>query len=293
MPASVAGILRAARERLEASGCGSAAVDASLLLAHALGVARHVLRVEPDRRLTDAEAARFESLVAQRVRRRPVSHVLGRSEFRSLEFEVTDAVLAPRPETEALVEAACAVADAAAAAGRVPLFADVGTGSGCIAIALAAARAAAGVLATDASGEALEVARRNAARHGVLGRVTLLRGDLLAPVRAAVADGALDAVVSNPPYVRRSEAGEVDPEVLWEPACAVFCDGEPADLYARIAREAAPLVRDGGRLVLELPGEGSDAILAAVASAGGWAEASARPDLAGLPRVLSARRARP
>ena len=292
MPASVTDSLREARGRLEAAGCGSAAADASLLLAHVLGVAKHVLRVEPDRRLTDEETARFDALVSQRLRRRPVSHLLGRSEFRSLEFEVTDAVLAPRPETEALVEAACAVADAASAAGRAPLLADVGTGTGCIAVAVAAERATALVLATDASGEALEVARRNVTRHRLTDRVTLLHGDLLAPVRAALADGVLDAVVSNPPYVRRSEAGEVDPEVLWEPACAVFCDGEPADLYARIAREAAPLVRDGGALVPELPGEGSDVVLGAVASVGGWTEVVARPDLAGLPRILSARRAR-
>lgn len=283
---------RAARRRLEAAGCGSAALDATLLLAHVLGVERHVLRVAPDRRLTEAEAARFEALVAERARRRPVSHLLGRAEFRSLDFEVTDAVLAPRPETEALVEAAALVADRAAAEGRSPLLADVGTGSGCIAVALAAERPPVRVLATDASGEALEVARRNAARHGVAGRVTFLRGDLLVPVRESVADGALDAVVSNPPYVRRSEAGEVDPEVLWEPASAVFCDGEPADLYARIAREAAPLVRGGGALLLELPGDGSAAVASAVAAAEGWTDVVVRPDLAGLPRVLSARRAR-
>jgi release factor glutamine methyltransferase len=157
-------------------------------------------------------------------------------------------------------------------------------------VALAVERPAARVLAVEASGAAAEVARRNAARHRVLDRVEILRGDLLEPVRARVAGGALDAVVSNPPYVRRSEAGEVDPEVLFEPSCAVFCDGEPADLYARIARDAAPLVRPGGEILLELPGAGSEPVVAAVSAVPGWSEGSSAPDLAGLPRVLRALR---
>jgi len=291
MPSTVVEAWRSARTRLEAAGCSSASLDASLLLAHVLGVGRSVVHLQPDRPLSDAEAGRFEALLAQRVRRRPVSHLLGRAEFRSLEFEVTDAVLAPRPETEALVEAACAAAARAAQSGRTPLLADVGTGSGCIAVATAVESPSTRVLATDSSGAALDVARRNAARHRVAERVSFLRGDLLAPVRASTADAALDAVVSNPPYVRRSEAGEVDPEVLWEPASAVFCDGEPADLYARIAREAGPLVRTGGELLLELPGAESDPVVAAVAAVPGWEDVSVRPDLAGMPRVLRALRA--
>jgi release factor glutamine methyltransferase len=288
MPSTVVHAWRSARARLEEAGCSSAALDASLLLAHVLRADRSVVHAQPDRTLSAAETSRLEALVAQRARRRPVSHLLGRTEFRSLEFEVTDAVLAPRPETEALVEAACAAAARAVEAGRTPLLADVGTGSGCIAVAVAAEAASARLLATDASGAALDVARRNAERHGVAERVTFLRGDLLTPVRAAVADGALDAVVSNPPYVRRSEAGEVDPEVLWEPASAVFCDGEPADLYARIAREAAPLVRPGGELLLELPGAESEPVVLAVAAVAGWAGVTVRPDLVGLPRILRA-----
>lgn len=255
-----------------------------------LAVGRHVLRMEPGRALSDAEVARFERLVGERARRRPLAQILGRREFRSLEFEVSEAVLTPRPETEALVDAANAACDRAAADGRAPVVVDVGTGSACIAVAIAVERPAVRVHASESSGEAAEVARRNVERHHVAGRVTLHRGDLLAPVAAALGPASVDVVVSNPPYVRRSEAGECDPEVLWEPACAVFCDGEPATLYARIATDAAPLVRAGGMLVFELPGTRTAPVVAALRRGDLWRHVNVREDAAGLPRVLLAER---
>jgi release factor glutamine methyltransferase len=287
---TVLAALQRARDVLAASGIGSADLDAVLILGFVLNVPRHRLRTEPDPVLSAAQRAAFERLVAERARRRPVAQILGRAEFRSLDFEVTADVLAPRPETEALVEAACAACDRASRAGRAPIAVDVGTGSGCIAIAVAVERPAVTVHATDASGAALEVARRNVLWHDVATRVTLHRGDLLAPVAALLGPASLDVVVSNPPYVERKEAGECDPEVLWEPASAVFCEGPPAPLYARIATDAAPLVRDGGELLLELPGVRSEPILDAVRAVAGWTGVEAFPDLAGLPRVLRATR---
>lgn len=285
---SVVEALRAARAALAASGIGSADLDAALILAHVLGVERWRLRTEPSRDLTPRERAAFDRLVAERARRRPVAQIVGRKEFRSLAFEVTGDVLSPRPETEMLVDAAVQACDRAAAAGRVPVVADVGTGTGCIAIAVAVERPAAIVHATDASSAALAVAARNAARHGVTGRVRFHRGDLLAPVAAALGPASVDAVVSNPPYVERSEAGECDPEVLWEPACAVFCDGPPARLYARIATDAAPLVRAGGVLALELPGSRSGPVVAAIEALAAWTRVEPAPDASGLPRMLHA-----
>lgn len=282
--------LRNARAALAASGIGSADLDAALILGHVLRVPRHRVRTEPDRELTPDEAAHVAAVVAERVRRRPMSQILGRAEFLSMEFEVTADVLAPRPETEALVEAACAASDVVSAVGRVPVVVDVGTGSGAIAIAVAALRPDASVHTVDVSGAALLVARRNAERHGVASRVTFHRGDLLAPVAAALGPASVDVVVSNPPYVKRSEAGECDPEVLWEPACAVFCEGEPATLYARIAADAAPLVRAGGTLLLELPGATSGPVIAAVRAVPGWHDVTVAPDLGGHPRVLRASR---
>ncbi len=239
------------------------------------------LPLEPERPVSSAECTEFERLLALRERRRPVAQLLGQAEFWSLPFEVSDDVLAPRPETEMLVEAAAAHLSSTPTA----LAADVGTGSGCIAVALANEVPGARVLATDTSPRALAVAGRNAVANAVADRVTLLRGDLLAPLDPG---RPLDAVLSNPPYVRRSEAGEVDPEVLWEPASAVFCEGTPAKLYARIAADAAPLLRAGGILLLETPDRGTDAIVAAVAAAGAYREIVVERDLAGKLRMLRA-----
>lgn len=282
--------LHAVRAELAASGIGSADLDAALILGHALGWPRHRVRTEGDRELAPGDVARVRALAADRVRRRPMSQILGRAEFLSLEFDVTCDVLAPRPETEALVEAVLAECGRVLREPRTPVVADVGTGSGCIPVAVAVRCPAADVHTTDVSGPATLVARRNAERHGVASRIVFHRGDLLAPVACALGPASLDVVVSNPPYVRRSEAGECDPEVLWEPACAVFCDGEPAALYARIATDAAPLVRAGGALLLELPGAGSDLVASAVSAIAGWGDVTVAPDLAGLPRVLRARR---
>jgi len=285
-PSAVASVLRAAATRLAAAGASSAALDASLLLAHVLGVAKVELRLEPDRELTAAQAAEFDALLRERERRRPMAHLLGRAEFWSRDFLVTRDTLCPRPETEGLVEETLRVLAGRAA----PVVVDVGTGTGCIAVTIAAEVPHAVVHATDISGAALAVAKRNAQRHGVEDRVMFHHGAYLAPIETALGPGSVDAVVSNPPYVARSEAGAVDPEVLWEPAAAVFSDGAPASVYGIIARGAAPLVRDGGWLLLELPGDGTDAVVAAVRAAGGWEPAPPIPDLAGLPRVLVAAR---
>lgn len=288
---TISDLLRDARAALGVAGCASPDLDATLLLAEVLGVPKHRIRTEPSREVGDADATRFRGLVAERARRRPMSQILGRVEFRSLEFEVTDKVLAPRPETEDLVERAIAAAARIAASdgapGRAPRIAEIGAGSGCNVVAIAVACPAALLFASDVSGAALAVAARNAARHGVADRVRLLRGDMAAPLREY---GPFDVVLSNPPYVRRSEAGELDPEVLWEPACAVFCDGEPREVYARVAAEAAAVTAPGGMLLCELPGDDPAVIVAAVAGLGAWRDVSVAPDLAGNPRVLSATR---
>jgi release factor glutamine methyltransferase len=141
------------------------------------------------------------------------------------------------------------------------------------------------VHATDISAPALEVARRNIARHGVADRVHAHLGDLCAPLRGVIDEGSVDVVLSNPPYVARSEAGQVDVEVLWEPASAIFADGSPEGVYTRGAASAAPFVRPGGRLFVELPGTRVEPVAAALGAAPGWRPVAVHDDLAGLPRV--------
>jgi release factor glutamine methyltransferase len=283
---TVRSLLDAAARRLRNAGVPSPRLDVALLLAHVLGVERHVLSMDPDRTVTDEDAGAFDDLVAQREQRCPVSHLVGEVEFWSLAFRVTDATLAPRPETEMLVERAVAFLRGV----EQPLVVEVGTGTGCIAVAIAHEVPAAQVHTVDVSADALSAAGENAARHGVGDRIHLHHGDTVAPLAGVVAEGSVDVLVSNPPYVRHEERDTVDPEVLWEPESAIFCDGDPVDVYATIARDGAPYVRTGGLLLLELPGDDPAPIAAAVEATGAWQDVVVEPDLAGHPRVLRATR---
>ena len=267
--------LEEARGRLARAGLEEPLREAEILLAAALGVARARLHVDPPP-LDGPALERWGALLAGRERREPAAYLLGRCEFRSREFRVTPAVLVPRPETEHLVEAALAAIPEDAPARVV----DVGTGSGCIAISLALERPRARVVALDRSAAALEVARGNAGRLGA--RVEFLRADLLEAVR-----GPVDLVVSNPPYV--SDGDTVDPEVLREPREALFAGPDGFDAYRRLAPAAARVLRPGGRLLLETPGERVDA-LADLLRAAGLAPEPPIPDFAGKPRVLGARK---
>jgi len=277
--------------RLAAAGIGTPRLDADLLVADALDVDKVFLRLAPGRVLTAAERSRIEEAAERRLRRTPMAQIRGFAEFWSLRFEVTADVLTPRPETEGIVQETCERLRAAGVDRAVVV--DVGTGTGCVAVALAHELPAATVHAIDISAEALVVARRNAEANGVADRVHLHLGSLLAPVTGTLAPGSVHAVVSNPPYVRRSEIDQLDPEVLHEPAVAVFCEGEPATLYRRIAEDAAPLVAPGGLLVLELPEDPAGAIRAAIDALTAWTVETVVPDLAGIPRILVALRAAP
>ncbi len=267
--------LEEGRARLGRAGIGEPLREAEILLAGALGVPRASLAIDPPG-IDAAALARFEGYLARRERREPAAYLLGRCEFLSREFLVTPAVLVPRPETEHLVEAALAEVPRDGA----PLAVDVGCGSGCIAVSLAAERPRARVLALDRSGAALAVARENARRLGVADRVRFLRSDLLEAVR-----GPVDLVLCNPPYVGTGEA--VDPEVLHEPREAVIAGPDGLEAYARLGPRAAAVLRPGGLLLVETPGERVEEI-GAMFRAAGLAPKEPLMDLAGRPRVLAA-----
>jgi release factor glutamine methyltransferase len=265
------------RERLGRAGVPDPLREAEILLAAALGVSRATLHADPPE-ADPARMDRYGGFLARRERREPAAHVLGRCEFLSREFAVTPDVLVPRPETEHLVEAALAEMPG----DRAVLAVDAGTGSGCIAVSLCAERPRARVLALDRSAAALAVARGNAVRHGVAGRVRFLLSDHLAAVR-----GPVDLVVSNPPYVGEGET--VDPEVLREPREAVFAGPDGLEAYRALAPGAARVLRPGGLLLVETPGDRIEEI-AAILRAAGLAPRPPIPDLAGRPRVLGAGR---
>jgi release factor glutamine methyltransferase len=258
---------------LTAAGVDSPRLDAELLLADAMGVDRAVIVSDPGRGLDPDAARRFQGHARRRVQREPVAYILGRKGFRTIELEVDSRVLIPRPETEHLVEAALELPQGA----RV---ADVGTGSGAVALALKAERPDLEVIATDASAAALDVARRNAERLEL--QVELLHGDLLEPV------GAVDAVLSNPPYVADHEHHQLAPDITHhEPHEALFAGADGLDLIRRLAPQAA---RAGARvLALEVGYGQADAVERIVREAG-FTDTHVVADLADIDRVVVGRR---
>lgn len=284
--ARVAGVLCDAAARLRDAGNGNPRLDAELLLMKALGRSREDLYRNPEGGLKASEASRFESLVSRRLQCEPVAHLTGWQEFWSLDFRVTPDVLIPRPETEHLVETV--VEFLAARRGPCRIL-EIGTGSGAVAVSLAREFPAAEIWATDVSAPALEVARENAARHGVEGRMHWLRGDRVAPVRG-LADG-FDVLVSNPPYVPSGEVGRLQRDVRdWEPALALDGGVDGMDFHRSLVCDGVGYLRAGGMLAMEVGAEQSGPVSRLLEAREGLGGVRVRCDYAGLPRVVSAER---
>jgi release factor glutamine methyltransferase len=289
-------LVTSARTRLAAAGVdpNEAAMDSALLARHQLGwdLGRFVAH-ETDPPPAGFPAA-YDGLVARRAAREPVSVIIGRREFWGLDFEVTPAVLAPRPETELIVETALATVGpglvpartlaATRAAPAAPLFVDVGTGSGCLAISLAREFPSARVVATDISAAALEIAGRNAARLGVWGRLSLLQTSLLAAV-----DGPAVLVVSNPPYVPSADIATLPPEVRdWEPRAALDGGADGLDIVRALLDDAPRVLAPHGWLIMEFGYGQEDGVREAVARSA-LQLVAIRCDLQQVPRTLVAR----
>jgi release factor glutamine methyltransferase len=269
---SVRDALDSAVIALTAAGCDSPRLDAELLLAAAMGVDRAVVIADPARPIDPEAARRFMQYAARRREREPVAYILGTKGFRSLELSVDPRVLIPRPETEHLVEAVLDLPNDA----RVV---DVGTGSGAIALALAHERPDLEVIGTDASEEALEVARANARRLGF--QVAFRHGDLLAGVGTR-----LDAIVSNPPYVE--DGAELAPDIVrFEPALALRAGPDGLDVIRKLLPAAG--ATEARTVALEI-GAGQARPVAALMREAGFPEVAVVRDLAGIERVLVGRR---
>ena len=252
----------------------AAAIDAEVLARHALGWDRARLLAYGRDPSPDGFESRFAALVGRRARREPVALITGSKEFWGLEFELSNDVLIPRPETEMIVEAVC---DERRGRGAAKIL-DVGTGSGCLAVALATEFPSSFVVATDISDKALAIARRNAARHGVADRVRLVRGDLL----DAVGSG-FDVIVSNPPYV--PSGVELSPDIVrYEPAVALYGGEDGLALLERLIASARRHLAPDGLFVVEF-GFGQDDRVEELARAAGWRDVKFRSDLQDIPRI--------
>ena len=333
---SVRALLKSGIAQLRDAQVPSYTLAAELLLLHVLGRDRAWMYSHPEEGVSLVNADRYSALIGRRAAGEPTQHLTGKQEFWGLEFEVTPDVMIPRPETEHLIEVALdrLAAREIRAGRRQPLggeglrIADVGTGSGCIAIALATELPRAILFAMDVSGAALEVARRNAERHGVSGRMLFLQYDLLedlvipAPFAANALPGSspaailscetlpdgdrlslgaphptrqhspfcFDVIVSNPPYVGRREAATLMREVReHEPEVALYGGEEGYELYADLIAQSAKYLLPRGILVLEL-GHNSLPAVRPLLDAPGWSGVRVTNDLAGIPRVLAAER---
>ena len=276
--------LSSAVDRLEAAEVGSPRMNAELLLMFVLGVNRAYLYAHPERELTLEEEARYDEVLAQRATGMPSQYITGHQEFWGLDFVVSPAVLIPRPETEHLVET---VLELARGTTR-PKLVDVGTGSGCIALALAQELQGAEVYAVDASSEALEIARANAARLQLATRVQFAQSDVL-EVLADMRD--FDFVVSNPPYVGWAEANKVQQSVReFEPRMAVFAGEQGLDVIAPLVEQGHRALKARGWLVIEIGYSMRDTVLNLL-SPTMWHDVRVVPDLQGIPRVVAAEKA--
>ncbi len=285
VPSTVGSVLKRAVHALREAGVESPRLTAELLVAHVLGWDRvRVLshgEVPVDARTADAVA----ELVGHCCGCVPLQHLTGSQEFYGLAFEVGPAVLIPRPETEILVEKATQLAHSVAPGPVV--FADVGTGSGCIAVCVAHALPAARGWAVDISSAALAFARRNAARHGVAERVAFARADLLEsfPTRPV-----FDLVLSNPPYVARRDAENLPRMVRdQEPHVALFGGETGLEVYERLVPQAAPRLKPGGSLVLEI-GAGMLGAVSRLLQGAAFSVEEVVNDLQAIPRCIVARR---
>jgi len=275
-----ASLLAAATPRLSAVGIETARLDAEVLLAHALGIDRTRLYARWRDPVAADAATRFDALLERRVRREPVAYLTGQQEFWSLAFSVTPDVLIPRPETELLVELALNHLPPDEARSVL----DIGTGSGCIAVAIAHERPRVHVTAVDISRAALSVAQRNADTHAVSSRVTFVESDLFSGLAAGA---TFDLIASNPPYLAPHQA--VSPELASEPRGALYAGADGFGVVRRLLAGALTHLRPGGCVLMEIGLGQSDTALD-LANPGGFTNAEVVPDLAGIPRVLFARR---
>jgi release factor glutamine methyltransferase len=256
--------------------------DAEILLLCVLAKSRAWLIAHADERLSESDAGAYTGLLERRSGGEPIQYITGVAEFYGLPFSVNCDVLIPRPETEHLVEKTIELASGF----NAPRILDVGTGSGAIAVALAHKLPQAVITAVDISAAALDVARGNAERNAVAGRIRFLEGDLLAPV----AHERFDIVVSNPPYVPERDRDSLAVEVReFEPAQALFAGEDGLAIYRRLIPAAWTALVSGSYLALEI-GYGQEADIRALLAGRGFQATQFFTDLKGIPRVATARR---
>ncbi|MDE0172037.1 MAG: peptide chain release factor N(5)-glutamine methyltransferase [Defluviicoccus sp.] len=278
MSRTVEALLRDAGERLRAAGVPSPRADARLLLRAVLDRSAEASIRDPDGPVPIASADRFLTLVERRAGRKPVSRILGEREFWSLGFSLVPDTLDPRPDSEAVVDAALAWCGNRSEPLRVL---DLGTGTGCLLLSVLSELPRATGVGTDIAEAAVAAAAQNAARHGLSRRASFRRTDWDADI-----EGQFELILSNPPYIPSSEIGGLEPEVsLWEPRAALDGGADGLDAYRRLAPAIAGRLAPGGAAFLEI-GSGQERPVETIMAAEGLARFARKADLSGIVRCL-------
>lgn len=252
-PPLISSLLNHASESLSHHQIPTPRLDAEVLLAQVLKTDRKGLCLAWGTIVPEQEKETFQNLIARRIKEEPVSYIIGKKEFWSLTFKVTQAVMIPRPETETLVEEALKIFSPQSS----PSIVDLGTGSGAISIALATELPQASIIAIDISPEALSIAKENAFSHGVRS-IRFIEGNLFEPLEGERTP--FDLIISNPPYIPTNEIPHLPPGIRdYEPAVAFDGGPDGLEFYRKIIREAHHYLNPGGFLLLEVgKGQGHD-----------------------------------
>ena len=279
-PWTIGTLLQWTKQYFRDKGVENPRLDADVLLSSLLGKERIYLYVHFDQPMETEELAAFREMVRRRAARVPVAYITGNREFMGMDFQVSPAVLIPRPDTEILVEAATErlkdVQD-----GRIL---DIGTGSGAVLVGTLARLAGCSGVGVDISKQALAVAEANAARLLGSGRASFLNADLFPPEPVL-----FDAILSNPPYITSGEMAALAPEVLQEPALALHGGEDGLDFYRRLMEGGWRYLKPAGFMAVEV-GANQARTVSRMAEQAGWKTENIIPDYAGIERVVVVRR---
>ena len=279
MSRTVEALLREAGCRLGSAGIAAPRGESRVLLQAALGQSAEALIRAPEAPVAAARAQRFDALIARRAQREPVSRILGKREFWSLEFALAEDTLDPRPDSETVV--AAALRWCADRSGRLRAL-DLGTGTGCLLLAVLSELPDAAGVGTDIAAGAVAAAARNAAALGLSERASFLRADWDSGV-----EGRFDLVLGNPPYIPRAAIDRLEPEVArWEPRMALDGGADGLDAYRRMAPAIAKRLAPAGAAFVEI-GAGRESAVEAIMAEAGLERFARHADLAGTVRCLA------